>query len=59
MRFIIVISIVFLLLCVIAEASKIPQLNILFITLDTTRADRIGCYGYEKIKTPNIELVQH
>lgn len=29
--------------------------NILLITLDTTRADRIGCYGYGKAKTPNLD----
>jgi len=31
------------------------NLNVLLITLDTTRADRIGCYGYEKAKTPNLD----
>jgi len=31
------------------------DLNVLFITLDTTRADHIGCYGYPQIKTPNID----
>lgn len=30
-------------------------LNILLITMDTTRADRVGCYGYEKAQTPNID----
>ncbi len=39
---------------------KIPvkrdkRLNILLITLDTTRADRLGCYGYPKAKTPNLD----
>jgi len=29
--------------------------NILVITLDTTRADHIGCYGYQKGDTPNID----
>jgi arylsulfatase A-like enzyme/Tfp pilus assembly protein PilF len=33
-----------------------PQdLNILFFTLDTTRADHLGCYGYPRIETPNID----
>ncbi len=27
----------------------------LLITLDTTRADRIGCYGYKSAKTPNLD----
>lgn len=29
--------------------------NILLITLDTTRADHLGCYGYKKAKTPNLD----
>jgi arylsulfatase A-like enzyme/Tfp pilus assembly protein PilF len=29
--------------------------NVLIITLDTTRADRIGCYGYGKARTPNLD----
>lgn len=32
-----------------------PSLNILLITLDTTRADRIGCYGYAQAETPTID----
>lgn len=31
------------------------RLNVLLITLDTTRADRLGCYGYTKAKTPNLD----
>ena len=34
---------------------KPSDLNVLFFTLDTTRADHIGCYGYPQIKTPNID----
>lgn len=29
--------------------------NVLLITLDTVRADRLGCYGYENIETPNFD----
>lgn len=29
--------------------------NVLLITLDTTRADHLGCYGYDKIETPVID----
>ena len=29
--------------------------NVLFIVLDTTRSDHVGCYGYNKISTPNID----
>lgn len=31
------------------------EFNILFFTLDTTRADHLGCYGYAGIETPNID----
>jgi arylsulfatase A-like enzyme/Flp pilus assembly protein TadD len=30
-------------------------LNVLLITLDTTRADRLGCYGYSPAKTPVLD----
>ncbi|MCP4591160.1 MAG: sulfatase-like hydrolase/transferase [bacterium] len=34
--------------------------NVLLVTLDTTRADRLGCYGYEHARTPTIDgLVKH
>lgn len=29
--------------------------NVALITLDTTRADRLGSYGYEKAETPNLD----
>jgi arylsulfatase A-like enzyme len=29
--------------------------NVLLITLDTTRADRLGCYGYSVGKTPTLD----
>ena len=29
--------------------------NVFLITIDTLRADHLGCYGYEKIKTPNLD----
>lgn len=31
------------------------DLNVLLITLDTTRADRLGCYGYARAETPNLD----
>lgn len=34
---------------------NISKPNIVFITLDTTRADHLGCYGYEKVQTPNMD----
>ncbi len=32
-----------------------PQSNVLLITLDTTRADRLGCSGYAAARTPNLD----
>lgn len=37
-----------------SPASDTPR-RILLITCDTLRADRLGCYGYEKAQTPNID----
>lgn len=33
------------------------KLNVLLITVDTTRADHIGAYGYAKGKTPNMDVI--
>ena len=33
------------------------RLNVLLVTLDTTRADRLGCYGYTGGKTPNLDAL--
>jgi len=35
--------------------NKDNHVNILLITLDTTRADKIGVYGCKDVKTPNID----
>jgi len=32
-----------------------PEMNVLLFTLDTTRADHLGCYGNPNIRTPNID----
>ena len=31
------------------------RFNVLLITLDTTRAARLGCYGYDKAETPALD----
>ncbi|HJP03118.1 MAG TPA: sulfatase-like hydrolase/transferase, partial [Planctomycetota bacterium] len=31
--------------------------NVLLVTLDTTRADRLGCYGYAAARTPAIDAL--
>ncbi len=32
-------------------------LNVLLVTLDTTRPDRLGCYGYEGATTPHLDAL--
>jgi arylsulfatase A-like enzyme/Flp pilus assembly protein TadD len=32
-----------------------PAYNVLLITLDTTRADRLGCYGHADARTPTLD----
>jgi arylsulfatase A-like enzyme len=49
-----------LLACLIAHKSiRIAMsrngINVLLITLDTTRADYLGCYGYRDLVTPNLD----
>ncbi len=39
------------------EVRREPGLNVLLVTLDTTRADRLGCYGYAGAKTPNLDAL--
>ena len=36
-------------------AAADARLNVLFITIDTIRTDRIGCYGLRNIPTPNLD----
>jgi arylsulfatase A-like enzyme/Flp pilus assembly protein TadD len=39
-------------------AAPAPQKpNLLLITIDTLRPDRLGCYGYSKIATPNLDAL--
>jgi arylsulfatase A-like enzyme/tetratricopeptide (TPR) repeat protein len=33
------------------------QMNVLLVTLDTTRADRLGCYGSSRARTPNLDAL--
>jgi arylsulfatase A-like enzyme/Flp pilus assembly protein TadD len=41
--------------CNALSAQTRPQPNIVLITVDTLRADHLGCYGYKLIRTPNID----
>jgi arylsulfatase A-like enzyme/tetratricopeptide (TPR) repeat protein len=35
----------------------VPAPNVLLVTLDTTRADRIGAYGYAAARTPQLDAL--
>jgi arylsulfatase A-like enzyme/Tfp pilus assembly protein PilF len=42
----------------IARLAPPPSgLNVVVVTLDTTRADRLGCYGFKGIETPSIDAL--
>jgi arylsulfatase A-like enzyme/tetratricopeptide (TPR) repeat protein len=43
-----------LVLCVGAQA---PRTNLLLVTLDTVRADRLGSYGYAQAATPALDRI--
>ena len=38
-----------------SRVDRNPNANVLLITLDTTRPDRLGAYGYPKAMTPEID----
>ena len=38
-------------------AAPTPMLNVVLITLDTTRADRLGAYGYDAPTSPRIDAL--
>ena len=38
-----------------AERATVP--NLVFITVDTLRADHLGCYGDQQVRTPNIDAL--
>ncbi len=40
-----------------SPVKKNRDANVVIITLDTTRADRIGIYGYKPARTPNIDAI--
>ncbi|MGD9347321.1 MAG: sulfatase-like hydrolase/transferase [Candidatus Aminicenantes bacterium] len=35
--------------------SGVKRPNVILITLDTTRADHLACYGYADVRTPNLD----
>ena len=46
-----------LIVCPGLLAESKPNLNVVIITIDTLRADHLGCYGYKQIRTPNIDAL--
>ncbi len=40
-----------------AKSALADGYNVLLITLDTTRADRLGCYGFAAAETPNLDAL--
>ena len=43
--------------CKSGSAPSPSRLNLLLVTIDTLRADRLGCYGYSQIETPNLDRI--
>lgn len=58
---VVTLCLVILYILVLAPSNPVKRLqkkgpyNFILITVDTLRADRIGCYGYSKVKTPTID----
>src|SRR5215469_8946107 len=56
------VSIILLLIQVATAAnssSRKSAPNVILITIDTVRADHIGCYGAKNIKTPTLDALAH
>src|SRR5579864_8618666 len=49
--------------CGIVTAANTPAVkrppNVILITIDTVRADHVGCYGYKDIQTPTLDALGH
>lgn len=44
--------------CIIAQfGCKGKSKNLILITVDTVRADHVGCYGYARAETPNMDAL--
>ena len=41
--------------CGLATCAESNESNVVLVTIDTLRADHLGCYGYTSGDTPNID----
>jgi arylsulfatase A-like enzyme len=39
------------------DAAPPPRPNVILLTLDTTRADRLSCYGYPELTSPTLDAL--
>lgn len=42
---------------ILVPVARAASPNIVLITIDTVRADRVGCYGYRQARTPNLDAL--
>src|SRR6266513_2171448 len=57
-KFLLILAALLLVACSRPSTHKsLHNANVLLITLDTTRADHIGCYGDSKAKTPTLDAL--
>src|SRR5947208_5417624 len=50
-------AVLFLIALTIKLQAAEKKSNVIIITIDTVRADHLGCYGYGLIQTPNIDAL--
>jgi len=46
-------------ICFIPATRSAGPLNIILLSVDTLRADRLGCFGYAKPTSPNLDKLLH
>jgi choline-sulfatase len=51
------VALALLLIAAAAGCRRAPRPNVLVITIDTLRADHLGCYGFGLARTPSIDRV--
>src|SRR5439155_25519918 len=50
-------AVLFLIALTIKLQAAEKKSNVIIITIDTVRADHLGCYGYGLVQTPNIDAL--